>query len=318
MTAYIRRTYQGEDDLDAMIELMNISRPEKWRGDFPTPLDLYELMEQPSVRSNTRLWEDSHRQLAAFAFVDDYHNVCFEIAAWANSEAVETEIIEWGMQVMAPIAQVYIKPVTLDASCREDDAERVSLLERHGFERQALRSLHYDRRLDGAIPEASLPQGYRIRPVYGEGEVGSLTALHRAAFGTDNLSVDDRLIWMRVPGYDPALDLVAVAPDGGLAGSCYVFISQEENARTGRNEGWTDPIVVHPGHQRRGVGKALLLMGMQLLAEHGVEQATLGTSSDNLAMQRLAESVGFRLESTKIWFSKHVESTADSQAWDEM
>jgi len=316
MTTYIRRAYHGENDLDAMIELINFSRPEEWRGDFPTPLDLYELMEQPGIPDNTRLWEDSHRQLAAFAFVDGYHNLSFEIAPWAKSEDIESEIIEWGMQVMAPIAQVYIKPVTLDVSCREEDVERVSLLERHGFERLPLRSLHYVRRLDEPIPEGRLPQGYQIRAVYGEGEVVALTALHQAAFGTDNLSVDDRLVWMRVPDYDPALDLVASAPGGELAGSCYTFVSQDENVRTGRNEGWTDPIVVHPKHQRRGVGRALLLRGLRLLADRGVEQAALGTSSDNLGMQRLAESVGFRLESARVWFSRQVISNVDSQDWD--
>jgi mycothiol synthase len=313
MAAYVRRMYRGENDLDAMVELMNTARPVEWRGDFPTPLDLYELLEGFDIRNNTRLWEDSREQLAAWAFVDNYHNLCFEIAPWADLNSLEKEVVAWGMQAIAPLAQVYIKPVTLDASCREEDNQRIALLERNGFERQALCSLNYVRRLNEPFPEAHPPGGYRIRSVYGESEVKSLTALHQAAFGTENLSVEDRLTWMRVPGYDPALDLVAVAPDNSLAGSCYVFISQEENARTGRNEGWTDPVTIHPNHQRRGVGKALLLTGLRLLADRGIEQAALGTSSENLAMQRLAVSVGFRIESTKVWFSKQVERIDEEQ-----
>jgi mycothiol synthase len=313
MTAYLRRNYRDENDLYAMVELMNTARPVEWRSDFPTPLDLYELMEGFDIRKNTRLWEDSQEQLAAWAFVDNYHNLCFEIAPWADLNSLETEIVAWGMQAMTEVAQVYIKPVTLDASCREEDSQRVTLLNRNGFERQALCSLNYVRRLDEPIPEARPPHGYRVRPVRGESEVEALVALHQAAFGTENLSMDDRLLWMRVPGYDPALDLVAVASDNSLAGSCYVFISQEENARTGRNEGWTDPIVVHPEHQRRGVGQALLLTGLRLLADRGVVQAALGTSSENVAMQRLAASVGFRVESTKVWFSKQVVRADEDQ-----
>jgi ribosomal protein S18 acetylase RimI-like enzyme len=79
------------------------------------------------------------------------------------------------------------------------------------------------------------------------------------------------------------------------------------------NEGWTDPIVARPEHRRREAGRALLLSGLRLLVERGVERAALGNSSENLAMQRLATRVGFRLESAKVWFSKQVEWDADSQ-----
>jgi ribosomal protein S18 acetylase RimI-like enzyme len=133
-----------------------------------------------------------------------------------------------------------------------------------------------------------------------------LVALHRAAFGTENLTVEDRLSWMRVPEYDPALDLVVVAPDGILTAYCHCFISAEENARAGRSEGWTDPIATHPTYQRRGLASALLLEGMRRLRARGIETAVLGTSSENIAMQRAAASVGFRAAWTRIWFEKPV------------
>jgi hypothetical protein len=42
------------------------------------------------------------------------------------------------------------------------------------------------------------------------------------------------------------------------------------------------------------------------LKQRGVDTAVLGTSSENVAMQRLAASVGFRVESAKVWFEKQV------------
>ncbi len=106
--------------------------------------------------------------------------------------------------------------------------------------------------------------------------------------------------------YDPHLDLVMVGPDGRLAAYCMCQIFQEENARTGRNEGYTDPVATHPEYQRRGLARALLLTGLRLLQERGVETALMGTSSENVKMQRAAEAVGFRVKSSTVWFVKPV------------
>ena len=46
--------------------------------------------------------------------------------------------------------------------------------------------------------------------------------------------------------------------------------------------------------------------GLRLLRERGVETALLGTSSENEKMHRAAEAVGFRVESTRVWFVRSV------------
>jgi ribosomal protein S18 acetylase RimI-like enzyme len=107
---------------------------------------------------------------------------------------------------------------------------------------------------------------------------------------------------MDAPGYLPELDLVAVAPDGELAAfcMCQIFMGDSEK------EGWTDPVGTHPAHRRRGLAAALISAGMGLLRERGVETALLGTSSVNIAMQRLAEELGFRKVANTLWFSKSI------------
>ena len=101
--------------------------------------------------------------------------------------------------------------------------------------------------------------------------------------------------------------MLAVAPDGRFAAFCVSSISVEENGRTGQQAGYTDPIGTHPDFQRRGLAQALLLTGMRLLQERGMTTAVLGTSSKNIAMQKTAESVGFKTQWTKIWFTKPIE-----------
>jgi ribosomal protein S18 acetylase RimI-like enzyme len=120
------------------------------------------------------------------------------------------------------------------------------------------------------------------------------------------MTIEERLAMMRVPEYEAALDLLAVAPDGSLAAYCMCTISQEENERTGRQEGYTDPVATHPDYQRLGLAQALLLTGCHELKQRGMETAVLGTSSQNIPMQRTAKAVGFQVQSTKLWFAKPV------------
>ena len=106
--------------------------------------------------------------------------------------------------------------------------------------------------------------------------------------------------------YDSELDLLAIAPDGRFAATCMCSISQEENERTGRNEGYTDPVATHPDFQRRGLARALLLAGFLKLKQRGMDVAVLGTSNENMAMRQTAQAVGFRVQSTTLWFSRPV------------
>jgi mycothiol synthase len=131
-----------------------------------------------------------------------------------------------------------------------------------------------------------------------------VVVLHRAAFGTPHMTIEGQLSWMRMPEYDPTLDLVAVAPDGALAAYVLCSISKEENLLTGRRVGYTDPVATHPKFQGRGLAKALLVTGLNLLRQRGMEVAGLGTGSWNMAMQATAKSVGYRVASTTILFEK--------------
>ena len=300
------RPYRAEADQQAMIDFLIAVRPPERASDFPGVVDLQELLALPLVRQNTRLWFAGGAQLIGFAFVDHYHNLRFEFDPQGVHPELIAEMVAWGEACLRRAMQERGEVLTLDASCRADDRARLALLEQHGFVAQFLRSLHMARSLHEPIPAPQLPPGFHIRAVAGEEEVEALVALHRAAFGSDNMTTAERLAMMRVPGYDPALDLLAVAADGRFAATCFCSFSAAENALSGRREGHTDPIATHPAFQRRGLARALLLSGLQLLRERGLDTAVLGTSSANIAMQKTAQAVGFHVTATTVWFAKEV------------
>jgi len=50
---------------------------------------------------------------------------------------------------------------------------------------------------------------------------------------------------------------------------------------------------------------------LRYLKERGISSAHLGTSGNNLAMQRTAMSAGFRIAYKTLWFSKEVKQPGE-------
>ena len=287
-------------DLSRILNFVRAIRPPERISDYPGLTDLQENLSLPEIQQNTRLWLAEGGSLLAYAFVDGYDNLICEFAP-ASGPTLGGEIVAWAEGVIRARGGD-----GLDSPCIEDNAARQAFLLAHGFTRQPDESWHYARPLDAPIPAPHLPPGFSIRPLDGEGEAPAVASVHRAAFGTDYMTTDMRLAMMRTDSYDPAMDIVVVAPDGRLAGYTMAFINAAENALSGRRDGYTDPVAVHPDFQRMGLARALLLAGMSLLKARGMDTARLGTSADNLSMQKAAESAGFRLASKTLWYHKDI------------
>ncbi len=270
-------------------------------------VDFDELMALEAIRSRTRLWISEHGWIGAFAFVDDFNNLRIGVDPQEDFETVGAQAVGWGEESIRRKIMESGEPVTLDATCRLDAAGMIDFLRRHGFEQSEIRSLHYARTLANVPQQPALPEGFIIRSVRGEYEAQALVDLHRAAFGSDWMTVEYRLGMMRTEVYAPEIDLVIEAADGELAAFCVCSIDAVENRKDGRLDGWADPIGVHPKYQRRGFGRAILLTGLAQLKAGGMERARLGTSSENTAMQRLAQAVGFDVIEENVWFCKVVE-----------
>ena len=105
---------------------------------------------------------------------------------------------------------------------------------------------------------------------------------------------------------EPGLDLLLEAPDGTLAAFCYCAIPGEANELSGRGEGEIAIIGTRPAYQKQGIGRAMLLAGLQRLKDFGVETATLGTSSENTGAQSVFISAGFRMSYRSLWYSKSI------------
>ena len=297
MSSIASRIYQNEKDLQIILDLMTKIRSPEHINDYPVKVDIEENLMSAKIRANTRLWFDEGQPIG-WAYVDEFNNLRWEIEN-QYEEVIGAEIVEWGKSCIRKTLAERAS-ATLDASCREDYSERISFLKQHEFCQTKDTTIHMARSLTEPIPEPELPPGFIVRSIAGTQEAEAVAAMHRAAFGTDHMTTESRLILMSTSEYDPSLDLVVVARDGRLAANCICSVNPQQK------RGFTDPISTHPQFQRMGLARALLLTGLKLLKEREMNSAHLGTSGDNVAMQKAAESVGFTLEYKTIWFSKEV------------
>jgi len=262
--------------------------------------DFEEFIQLQTVQQNTRLWLDNS-SLIAFAYVDDFNNLCFEITPKISNPRLDQEIVDWGLACMREKNKLNGENAPLDSSCSALNPERINLLERMGFSQQEVRSLKFIRSLDDPITPSTLPQGYILRRVTSEEEVEQWVNLHRAAVGTENMTTEYRLAMIHAPTYDQDMDWVVVAPNGNLAAYCIGSVDEEDPTI-----GSLDPIGSHPEHQNRGLASALIAYGLCVLKSKGLKYAQFGTSSENLPMQQLGIRSGFKLKSESVWFSKIV------------
>jgi ribosomal protein S18 acetylase RimI-like enzyme len=278
-----------------------VDKVREFMGRLPSKIcvvDFEEQMQLPSVRSTLRAWEHDG-EIAGFAYVDDFDNLWFETLAGSSLGQLEEQIIEWGMSCIKARNPQAWQAHSLDTTCEAADPYRIQMLLEHGFLSQDVRTLRYERSLDVPIPSCPLPQGFWIRHARGEAEVERLVALHRSAFGTENMTIEQRLAIMRAPQYVAELDLLVVSPSGELAAFCICGFEDVEHGR-----GYTDPLGTAAPFQRMGLGTAILAEGLRRLKSAGARKAGLGTSSENAGMRRLAEGLGFRCISKRLWFSK--------------
>jgi ribosomal protein S18 acetylase RimI-like enzyme len=297
------RQYLAGSDLAPLTSFVTKVRSPLCLADNPSPGDPREILALPGNQARTRLWLDERGEIIGYGVVDHFDNILFDVADGGDEQGICGEILDWAEEAIR-IDCPTSGPISLDTTCRSEDSRRIKILNEKGYAPTGLSTIVLVRNLRDGIPRPVVPEGWRIRPVRGEAEADALVALHRAAFGTDHLTLEERLSWMRAPHYMPALDLVLETAAGDLAGYCMCGIERDANEITGQSRGYTDPVAVHPRYRGVGAAKALISLGMRLLAEDGMTEAVLNTSSENLRMLQVASSLGYVVESTRVWYSK--------------
>jgi len=176
---------------------------------------------------------------------------------------------------------------------RVDNAERIAFLEAGGFQRGEYVEVNMLRSLDDSIGEQPVPSGFVVRSVADDPREVSLRAEAQRdvwrPWTVGDVTDEQYARFMRMPGYDRDLDVVAVALDGTIA--AYV-------------NGWLDPVNkigdlgpvgAREAYRRKGLTRAVLLECMRRMKAKGMERVCVSTGEGNVAARNLYGSVGFRV-----------------------
>jgi len=108
------------------------------------------------------------------------------------------------------------------------------------------------------------------------------------------------------PAYRPDLDVIAVDAVGVFAAFCLCELTEVADSRGEYTVGEIGVIGTRPTHQKRGLGRALLLTGMRLLKERGATGVFLETEQAKTPALHMFTSAGFRRVSTWQWMTKEI------------
>lgn len=302
------RFYAGELDLQQMRNLLMEARlqcGDDWRYWHVGDLAFWFFMVTCHLDPHEyiRLWYDARDRLAGYAILgEDPSFDCQVLPEYAWS-GIESEAFSWAEARLSELrqsdAQRWSGPVVSGA--RQDDTRRILFLEELGFTPGTYIEVNMLRSLNEPIPEPVVPSGYQVRALSEAGETSNRAAAQRQVwhpYTVGNVSDDDYTRFMRMPGYQRELDVVAVAPDGVIA--AYV-------------NGWIDPVNrigdfgpvgALPAYRQRGLTRAVLLECMRRMQAMGMERVCVSTGENNTPALRLYEGTGFRIKNRYLEFVK--------------
>ncbi len=200
-------------------------------------------------------------------------------AAWVRVAAVELDAGLDEAQAMFAAVLERLDPTITEIAWFLTDYWPLHWLGQLGF--RPINEVVAYSKSDLAIPSYDSPAGLQIRPVLVE-EMPLLAAIEEAAFEPRwRHSAEDFLrAWRRSISFDVALldgQLVAFQLSNGGEG----------NAHLSR-------MTVHPEHQGKGIGAALLAYALEGYRLQNIRTASLNTQADNTASRKLYERFGFQ------------------------
>ena len=292
----IMRMYQDEEDYWRIrsflrdVSLLNDRHDYSWpllRWDYwvwHVNMNIYHFKLEESVH----LWE-MDGQIVAMLNPDSTGEAFFQFHLGYRSEELLCEMLD-AAEARLP-SQKEAGRRELITWVNEQDALHKDVLTRRGYTRSKYKAEHMRYRfLTQPVQASDPPDGYTVRALGDESELPARSWLSWKAFHPDE--PDERYEgwkWyknvQRVPLYRRDLDIVAVAQDGELAAFCTVWF--DDVTRTAVFE----PVGTHPNHQKRGLGKAVMSLGLQRAQQLGATMATVSSYSDGA--HALYASMGF-------------------------
>jgi mycothiol synthase len=309
----------GREDAPAIQELYRMSSRVDGVELSITLEDLYRELGGPAGRHSLLALTDEGR-VAAYGVVTPPHATGQARQAFLRGEVEPAHrgrglgsfVLAWlEARAAEALERVpgYGLPKVLRASSPIDLADRIDLLEEHGYRRiRYWDTLRRD--LSRPFPEPKVPAELELVTWSRDWERSTMRAWEESFaenWGHAPTTFDE---WQPRHTDDPAFrgDLSFLMIDGTqVAGFSLSYLSPEENAATGMEQGWIGQIGVRKPWRRRGVGTALVCRVLRAFRDEALDYATLDVDVDNPARaNRLYQRLGFERVRRTVFFAKQL------------
>jgi mycothiol synthase len=186
-------------------------------------------------------------------------------------------------------------------SCGVNDrlAPAHHLLQQFGFRRVVgWMAMRLPAETEVALPR--VPAGYTIRPYSELNDPALVLEAHNRGFighwENRERPLDEEIHRLQGPHVRPDGIFLATDAAGKVAGFCWTEYNAEHNAEIGENQGHIELLGVVPEARRTGLGRALLLTGVNWLRAQGMGPVELGVVGNNELALPLYQGVGFAVK----------------------
>lgn len=244
------------------------------------------------------LWQASDGQLVGAAHPENGGDVWLEIHL--DYRNLIGEMLDWAEANLAK--QNKAGRMQLIVPAWDYDAELEELLRARGYTNTQHGEVIREKPYTGNEVPPQMPDGYKLHGVR-RGHLEDCeryAALLNAAFRRDfHKAAEIATFTLNSPSFNPELELVAVAPDGGFA--ALAGMTYDDDNRFGLFE----PVCAIPGPRPLGLTGKLMLEGHLRVRALGAEHCYVGTGI-GAAANRFYDSVGFKVLHTRWYWKKEL------------
>ncbi|HSB64981.1 MAG TPA: GNAT family N-acetyltransferase [Anaerolineales bacterium] len=296
---FTSRQFAGLDDLQSIVDMLMVARQHSndWHyahvGEFLFNFFMVDCHLDP--RQHVRLWHNSTNRLIAYAILgEDPSFECYVLPeyewigieedafAWAGAyleELRQKDAARWGGEFAS--------------GSRQDNHQRIAFLESLGFSYSGtFAEVNMIRSSTDPVPQVTVPDHCRVCSMAEYDVISDRAAAERDVWlpwTVGNITDEDYVRFMQLPGYHPDLDVVTLTPDGRIA--AYVV-------------GWVDPLNLigdfgpvgtRLEYRRQGFARLALVESLRRMQTYGMNRVCISTGINNIPALNLYTSLGFTI-----------------------
>lgn len=256
--------------------------PARWEYTLHFTNPLYQYTKAIDWEDTIHIWEEDG-MIVGVVNKEGNENVFIQVD-W-DYEHIVNEMITWAEEHLALNNELGGTEKKIRVWSHENDINKNEYLRHRGYTRG--KNFEYLRwqPLERELPDSELPEGYEIVSLKDGIEVSEKRDIIEKVLESPGLPIEIFKEMERAPLYRKELDLVVINDERKLVSYCTIWF--DERSRVGIYE----PIGTDPDFQKKGVGEAMIIEGLNRLKDLGAKMAYVDTSRSTSS--GLYESTGF-------------------------